>query len=40
MPPVSESEGQTVYTDEPKPHSLSEDNPKVCSALLTQVLES
>ena len=29
-----------VYTHEPEPDSLSEDNPEVCSAPLTQVLES
>ena len=40
IPPVSESEVQTVYTDEPKSDSLSQDNPEVCSAPLTQVLES
>ena len=40
IPPVSESEVQTVYTDEPEPHSFSQDNFKVCSASLTQVLES
>ena len=40
IPPVSESEVQTVYTDEPEPDSLSENNPEVCSASLTQVLES
>ena len=39
IPPVSESEVQTVYTDKPEPDSLSQDNPKVCSALLTQVSE-
>ena len=27
IPPVSESEIQTVYTDKPKPDSLSQDNP-------------
>ena len=40
IPTVSESEVQTVYTDEPDPDSLSQDNPEVCSAPLTQVLES
>ena len=40
IPPVSESEVQTVYTDEPEPDSLSQVNPEVCSAPLTQVLES
>ena len=40
IPPVSESEDQTVHTDEPEPVSLSEDNPEVCSAPLTKVLES
>ena len=37
---VSESEVQTLYTDEPEPDSLSQDNPEVCSAPPTQVLES
>ena len=32
IPPVSESEVQTVCTDEPEPDSLSQDNPEVCSA--------
>ena len=32
IPPVSESKIQTVYTDEPEPDSLSQDNPEVCSA--------
>ena len=40
IPPVSESEVQTVYTDEPEPESLSQDNHEVCSAPLTQVFES
>ena len=40
IPPVSESEVQTVYTDEPEPEILSQDNSEVCSALLTPVLES
>ena len=40
IPPVSESEVQTVYTDEPEPGSLIQDNPEVCSAPLMQVLES
>ena len=40
IPPVSEREVQTVYTDEPELDSRSQDNPKVCSAPLTQVLES
>ena len=40
IPPVTESEVQTLYTDESEPDSLSQDNPKVCSAPLTQVLES
>ena len=40
IPPVSESAVQTVYTDEPEPDSLSQDNTEVCSALLTQVLEN
>ena len=40
IPPVSEREFQTVYTDEPEPDSLSQDNLEVCSAPLTQVLES
>ena len=40
IPPVSGSEVQTVYTDEPEPDSFSRDHPKVCSAPLTQVLES
>ena len=40
IPPVSESEVHTVYTDEPEPESLSEDNPEVCSAPLTQVIKS
>ena len=40
IPPVSESEVQIVYTDEPEPDSLSQDNPEVCSAPLAQVLES
>ena len=35
--PVSENEVQIVYTD--KPDSLSQDNPEVYSALLTQVSE-
>ena len=39
IPPVSESEVQTVYTDKPEPDSLSQDNPEVSSALLTQVSE-
>ena len=30
----------TVCTDEPEPDSLSQDNSEVCSATLTQVLES
>ena len=34
IPPISESEVQTVYTDKPKPDSLSQDNPK--DALLRQ----
>ena len=38
--PVSESEVQTVYTGKPEPDSRSQDNPEVCSALLTPVLES
>ena len=38
--PVSESEVQTVYTDELEPDSLSQDNLEVCSAPQTQVLES
>ena len=40
IPPVSESEVQTVHTDEPEPDSLSEDNLEVCSPPLMQVLES
>ena len=40
IPPVSESKVQTVCTDEPEPHSLSQVNPEICSAPLTQVLES
>ena len=36
IPPVSESEVQTVYTGKPEPDSLSQDNPEVCSAPLTQ----
>ena len=40
IPPVSESEVQTVYTDEPELDSLSQVNPEVCSAPLTQVLGS
>ena len=40
IPPVSESAVQIVYTDEPEPDSLSQVNPKVCSAPLAQVLES
>ena len=40
IPPVSESEVQIVYTDEPEPGSLSQDNPELCSAPPTQVLES
>ena len=40
IPPVSESKAQTVYADEPELDSLSEDNREVCSAPLTQVLES
>ena len=39
IPPVSESEVQTVYTDKPEPDSHSQDNPEVCSASLTQVSE-
>ena len=39
IPPVSESDVQTVYTDKPEPDSLSHNNPEVCSALLTQVSE-
>ena len=39
IPPVSESEVQTLYTEKPKPDSLSQDNPEVCSAPLTQVSE-
>ena len=39
IPPVSESEVQTVYTDKPKPDSHRQDNPEVCSASLTQVSE-
>ena len=35
--PASEREVQIVYTD--KPDSLSQDNPKIYSALLTQVSE-
>ena len=37
--PVSESEVQTVYTKKPEPDRLSQDNPEVCSAPLTQVSE-
>ena len=37
---ISESKVQTVYTDEPKPDNLSQDNLEVCSAPLRQVLES
>ena len=37
--PVSEIEVQTVYSDKPKPDSLNQDNPKVFSALLTQISE-
>ena len=37
IPPVSESEVQIIYTD--KPDSLSQDNPEVCSTLLTQASE-
>ena len=37
---ISKSEVQTVYTDEPKPDNLSQDNPEICSAPLMQVLES
>ena len=40
IPPVLESKVQTVYTGEPEPDSLSQDNPELCSAPLTQVLES
>ena len=40
IPPVSESEVQILYADEPEPDSLSQDNPNVCSAPLTQVSES
>ena len=40
IPPESETEVQVVYTDEPEPDSLSQDNPEVCSALLMQILES
>ena len=36
---IPESEVQTVYTNKPEPDSLSQDNPKVCSAPLTQVSE-
>ena len=36
IPPVSESE---VQTDKSESDSLSQDNPEVCSALLTQVSE-
>ena len=39
IPPVSESEVQTVYTDKPEPDSHSQDNLEVCSGLLTQVSE-
>ena len=38
IPPVSESEVQTVYAGKPEPDSFNQDNPKVCSAPLTQVL--
>ena len=37
LPPVSENEVQTIYTDKPVPDSLCQDNPEVCSAPLTQV---
>ena len=39
IPPVSESEVRTVYTDKPEPDSLSQDNPEVCSTPLTQASE-
>ena len=38
--PISESEVQTLYVDEPEPDSLSQSNPEVCFAPLTQILES
>ena len=38
--PVSESEVQTIYTDEPELDILSQENREVCFARLTQVLES
>ena len=37
IPPVSESKVQIVFSDKPEPDSLSQDNPEICSALLTQV---
>ena len=40
IPPVTEREVQTVYTDQSEPDSLSQDNPEVCFAPQTQVLES
>ena len=39
IPPISESEVETVYTDKPELDSLSQDNPEVCFATLTQVSE-
>ena len=36
---ISECEVQTVYTDKPEPDSLSQDNPEICYAPLTQVSE-
>ena len=32
IPPVSESEVHTLYTNEPEPDSFNQDNPEVCSA--------
>ena len=37
IPPVSESEVQTVCTDKPEPDSLNQDDPEVCSTPLTQM---
>ena len=40
IPPVSESEVQTIYTDEPELDILSQENREICFARPTQVLES
>ena len=40
IPPVLESEVQTVYTGEPEPDILSQDNPELCSVMFSSFRSS